>query len=335
MTTTYWRRIAACCAVAFAALVACTTPAFAQQTLGGILGTVTDTSGAVVQDVKAVLVSDATGLSRSVAAKANGEFAFSDLPVGSYTLTFTRDGFETSKHEGVVVQADRVSTLNVHMKVGSVSTSVEVTANPTLNSVDTTNGNVLDAQQIENTPLGTGSFTQLAVLSPGVSADLLSGTGTNQGLGNQNIWANGQRPTSNTFTFNSVMANNLFNGNSSSSVAASRAVLNTGQSFESNGSIGTNTSIYDAIGQALPTPPQQTISELRVNSSMFDAAQGATAGAHLDVTTKSGTNAYHGSVYGLLESSKLDSDPFFNRQVGLPTPDLHRYWAGAELGCPI
>jgi hypothetical protein len=335
MTTTYWRRIAACCLVAFAALLACSTPAFAQQTLGGILGTVTDTSGAVVPDVKAVLVSGTTGLSRSVAAKANGEFAFSDLPVGSYTLTFTRDGFETSKYEGVVVQADRVSTLNVHMKVGSVSTSVEVTANPTLNSVDTTNGNVLDVGQIENTPLGTGSFTQLATLAPGVSADLLSGTGTNQGLGNQNIWANGQRSTSNTFTFNSVVANNLFNGDSSSSVAASRAVLNTGESFQSNGSIGTNTSIYDAIGQSLPTPPQQTISELRVNTSMFDAAQGATAGAHLDVTTKSGTNEYHGSIYGLLESGKLDSDPFFNKQAGLPTPDLHRYWAGAELGGPI
>src|SRR6202007_2902051 len=109
----------------------------------------------------------------------------------------------------------------------------------------------------------------------------------------------------------------------------------TGESFQSNGIIGTNTSIYDAIGQALPTPPQQTISELRVDTSMFDASEGATAGAHLDVTTKSGTNEYHGSLYGLLESSKLDADPFFNRQVGLPTPDLHRYWVGAELGGPI
>jgi hypothetical protein len=139
-----------------------------------------------------------------------------------------------------------------------------------------------------------------------------------KGLGNQNIWANGQRSSSNTFTFNSVMSNNLFNGNSSSNVAASRAVLNTGESFQSNGSIGTNTSIYDAIGQALPTPPQQTIAEMRVDTSMFDASEGATAGAHLDVTTKSGSNEYHGSIYGLLESGKLDADPFFNRQIGLP-----------------
>jgi hypothetical protein len=61
-------------------------------------------------------------------------------------------------------------------------------------------------------PLATGSFTQLAVLTPGVSADLLSDTGTNTGLGNQNIWANGQRLSSNTFTFDGVIANNLFNG---------------------------------------------------------------------------------------------------------------------------
>jgi hypothetical protein len=335
MTTTNWRQVAFCGLYAFVLLLCSAVAATAQQTLGGIVGTVTDGSGAAVPSTKAALVSDTTGLSREVTGKANGEFAFSDLPAGSYTLTFTHDGYETSKHENVLVQADRVSTVNVQMKVGSVATSVEVTGNPSLNAVDTTNGNVMDSTQIESTPLGTGSFTQLATLAPGVSADLLSGTGTNQGLGNQNIWANGQRSTSNTFTFNSVMANNLFNGNSSSSVAASRAVLNTGESFQSNGSIGTNTSIYDAIGQALPTPPQQTISELRVNTSMFDAAQGATAGAHLDVTTKSGTNEYHGSVYGLLESGKLDADPFFNAQADLPTPDLHRYWAGAELGGPI
>lgn len=308
---------------------------FAQQTVGGVLGTVTDSSGAVVPAAQVKLVSTETGLTRSVVGKANGEYGFSDLPPGTYELTFTHDGFDTSKFADVVVQVGRVTTLNAQMKVGSVQTAVEVTANPMLNTVDTTNGTVMEATQIEATPLATGSFTQLATLAPGITANLLSGTGTNEGLGNQNLWANGQRSTSNTFTFNSVMANNLFNGNSSSNVAASRAVLNTGESFQSNGSIGTNTSIFDAIGQALPTPPQQTIQEMQVNTSMFDASQGDTAGAHLDVSTKSGTNQYHGSAYTLVESSRQDADPFFNRQIGLPTPDLHRYWVGAELGGPI
>lgn len=336
MIRLFSRRVAqVCLLLCVTVLSLCCYRSFAQQTVGGVLGTVTDISGAVVSSAQVKLVSKETGLSRSVVVKANGEYAFDDLTPGNYELSVTHDGFDTAKFSDVLVQAGRVTTLNVKLKVGSVSTAVEVSSTPLLNTVDTTNGNVLDAAQIESTPLATGSFTQLATLAPGVSAALLSGTGTNNGLGNQNLWANGQRSSSNTFTFNSVMANNLFNGNSSSNVAASRAVLDTGESFQSNGTIGTNTSIYDAIGQALPTPPQQTIQEMQVNTSMFDASQGDTAGAHLDVTTKSGTNQWHGSAYGLLESSKLDSDPFFNRQIGLPTPDLHRYWLGAELGGPI
>jgi hypothetical protein len=88
--------------------------------------------------------------------------------------------------------------------VGHVSESVDVTASNQLDQVDTTNGYVLGETIIQNTPLGTGSFTQLAILSPGVNADLLGGSGTNAGLGNQAIWANGQRDTSNSFTLNAI-----------------------------------------------------------------------------------------------------------------------------------
>jgi hypothetical protein len=100
---------------------------------------------------------------------------------------------------------------------------------PLLNEVDTTNGYVLDENVIRNTPLGTGSFTQLAILSPGVNADFLAGTGSNSGLGNQAIWANGQRDSSNSFVVNGISANNLFNGKSGSQVSSSRFTLNTGQ----------------------------------------------------------------------------------------------------------
>ncbi len=92
-----------------------------------------------------------------------------------------------------MVQADRTVTLALTLKAGAVSETVEVTATSLLNSSDTTNGYVLDSAQSLHYPLATGSFTQLATLSPGVNADLLSGAGTNNGLGNQNIWANGQR----------------------------------------------------------------------------------------------------------------------------------------------
>ena len=324
-------------ALAVAVTLSLTLPAAlqAQQSLGTISGTVTDQTSAIVPGATIVALDDQTAASRTTTSSSAGAYSFQALPIGTYSLTIQAPGFNTEQIASIPVQADRTATLNIRMKPGAVSTSVEVTATPQLNATDITNGYVLDAATIEKIPLGTGSFTQLATLSPGVHADLLADTGTNTGLGNQNIYSNGQRLTSNTFTMNSVMSNNLFNGASSSQVAESRAVLNTGESFQSNGTIRTNTSIFDAIGEALPSPPQQTIGEERVNTSMFDASQGATAGAHIDVTTKSGSNTFHGSAYGNFESSKLNANPFFNKQLGLPTPDLHRYLAGAELGGPI
>ena len=315
--------------------LAFTGAALAQQTLGRINGTVTDASGAVLGNTTVAITNDQTGAARQVSTQSNGVYLVQDLPIGTYSLSFSHEGFDTSKYASILVQADRSTTLNVMLKPGQVNTTVQVVATPLLNATDTTNGYVLDSTEIASRPLGTGSFTQLATLSPGVNADFLSDTGTNTGLGNQNIWANGQRLSSNTFTFNSVMANNLFNGASSSQVSANRAVLNTGENFLGNGVIQTNTSIYNAIGEALPTPPQETIAEMRVNTSMFDVTQGDTAGAHIDVTTKSGTNAFHGGAWGRLGNKKLNATPFFFNQNGEPNPDLHRYDAGAEIGGPI
>lgn len=323
------------CLMLACALVGINRNAAAQQTLGSLNGTVTDTSAAVVPGALITATDIQTGAVRTATSQTNGTYAIHDLPVGVYKVTVTMHGFAREDFPAIQVQADRTVTLNASLKPGSSSETVQVSATPLLNTVDTTNGYVLDSAQISSLPLGTGSFTQLATLSPGVNADFLAGTGTDTGLGNQNIWANGQRLSSNTFTFDGVMANNLFNGASSSQVAANRAVLNTGESFQNGGVIQTNTSIFDAIGEALPTPPQETISEMRVNTSMYDVSQGDTAGAHIDVTTKSGTNDLHGSIFGTFGDGRLNADPFFFKQVGLPTPDLHRYDIGAALGGPI
>ena len=310
-------------------------PARAQQTLGKVSGTVTDATGAAIPAASILLVNEQTAATRNTTSDGAGGYLVQDLSIGTYTVTITAQGFNTETLTGFLVQADRTASLQIKLKPGNVSVSVDVSATAQLNTTDPTNGYVLDATTIENTPLGTGSFTQLATMSPGVHADPLAGTGSNTGLGNQNIYANGQRSSSNTFTFNGVMSNNLFNGNSSSQVTEGRAVLDTGESFLTGGTVQTNTSIFDAIGESLPSPPQQTIAEERVNTSMFDASQGATAGAHIDVTTKSGTNKLHGSAYSNWESSELNATPFFYNQTNLPKPDLHRYVLGAELGGPI
>src|SRR5258708_7102512 len=247
-------------------------------------GTVSDSSGG---SIYGTVKSTAT-------SKSDGSFSIADLPIGTYEVTFIKDGFETDVHPQILVQGNRTATINAKLKPGAVSSTVTVTATPLLNETDTANGYTMDAEQIEAVPLGTGSFTQLANLAPGVNADFLSGSGSNEGLGNQGIVANGQRDTSNLFTFNGVNANNLFNGNSTSNISDSRFTLNTGEIFGVGGQVQTNSSVFDAIGQALPTPPIETIEEVHVSTSMYDASLGSASGAHIETTTSQAPTILHG-----------------------------------------
>jgi hypothetical protein len=324
----------------FSILFLLASSARAQQTLGGINGTITDSSGAVVQDATVKVHNAATGLEQSATTKADGSFSVVDLPIGTYSVTISKNGFKTEIHSQVPVQANRTTTVNAALQPGEVSVQVTVTATPLLDQTDTTNGYTLSSELIESAPLGTGSFTQLAILSPGVNADLLSGSGTNAGLGNQNIFANGQRDSSNSFSVNGVLTNNLFNGKSSSGVSDNRFVLNTGENFTAGGTIQTSTSVYSAIGQALPSPPQETIEELQVNTSMYDASEGAYSGAHISLQTKSGTNAFHGGAYEYHQTDAWNAAPFFrNSDPTIPAdqkvPTLKRNNFGGTIGGPI
>jgi hypothetical protein len=314
----------------------------AQLVLGNISGTTTDPQNLVISNVKVEVKNLNTNLLVSATTQANGSYQIPNLPVGNYSVTFSHEGFQTRVFSQILVQGNRTSTVDAQLQVGQVATVVEVTATPLRNEVEATNGYVLEAPTIVNTPLGTGSFTQLAVLSPGVNADFLPGSGTNAGLGNQAIWANGQRDTSNTFTFNGVKANNLFNGKSSSEVSEQRYVLNTGQftAPAGGGEIQTNVTVYNAIGQGLPTPAPEAIEEMRVNTSQYDSSQGGTSGAQIGLITKSGTNQFHGQVYEYLQNTAFNAAPFFrNADTAISAhdkvPALHYNRFGATLGGPL
>ncbi len=324
-----------------AAAVLCTGFLQAQQTLGGITGEVTDASGGVIQNVTISLTHEQTSVTRTTKTNDQGEYTFVNLPIGTYTLTYTAAGYQAQKTPHITVEADRTATLNVSLKVGQTSTTVEVEAAPLMNAVDTTNGYVMEQQQIDNVPLPTGSFTGLAILSPGVDAELPGGTGANSGLGNAPIWANGQRDTSNAFLLNGVDGSNLFNGKTTSQVDSFRVSNNTGQANNAAGGvIPSASSIYLAIGNAIPTPAPETIAEVRVNASMYDAQQGSSSGAHIDMSTKSGTNQLHGGAYLHRGTNWINAAPFFfkkdqNIPVSDKNPQLHRYSAGGDLGGPI
>jgi Carboxypeptidase regulatory-like domain len=317
--------------------------AHAQQTLGGITGTVTDSSGAVVSGATVTLVGDETKLSRTQTTSTTGSYLFVNLPIGTYTLSFTQQGFQAQNIPSIAVQANRTATVNAELKIGNVTESITVEETPLLNMVDTTNGYVMDKLQIEAVPLPTGSFTGLAILSPGVSAELSSGTGANAGLGNAPVWANGQRDTSNAYLMNGVNAYSLFNGKSTSQVASARVVNNTGIgsiSAVSSIPVQSSASVYLAIGESIPSPAPESIQEVRVNTSMYDAQQGSNSGAHIDMSTASGTNNIHGGAYLHRGTNWLNADPYFyNADPNIPAseknPELHRYTAGGTIGVPI
>jgi hypothetical protein len=345
MTTTYWRRLACSGLFAFALFLFLNIPSPAQQTLGSINGTILDPSGAAVPGATITVTNSQIDLTRTTKSQGNGFYQIFNLPIGVYQVSVTRDGFETTDQKGIIVQEARATTVNLAMKVGQASQTVEVTGNPLLNATDATNGYTLDSAQIEETPLATGSFTQLAVLAPGVNAELLSGIGTNSGLGNQPVWANGQRDTSNTFQVDGVDVTNLFNGKSSSQDTSQRYNFNIGEGPNTAGSIQNGTSVYGSNGNGMPSPPPDFLQELRVNTSLYDAQQGATSGAQIDANTRTGTSKWHGSAYGTRATNAFNAAPFFyklqNEETpasfpsNLVNPELHRETVGGTVGGPV
>jgi hypothetical protein len=315
----------------------------AQQTLGGITGQVIDPTGSALPNTTVSVTSEQTSLTRSTQSSGTGVYTFVDLPIGTYTLTFTAPGFDVQKTPHITVQADRTVTLNAQLKVAAAKAqTVEVEGSPLMNAVDTTNGYVMEKSEIQQVPLATGSFTGLATASPGVNAELDPGTGANAGLGNAPIWANGQRDTSNSFLLNGVDASNLFNGKSTSDVPSARVINSTGVSSSTGagGVIPTVASVYLSIGNALPTPAPEFLQEVHVNASMYGADQGSTSGAHIDMSTISGTNSMHGNLYVHRGTDWLNAAPFFfNQDANIPAadkvPELHRYVAGGTIGGPL
>jgi hypothetical protein len=318
--------------------------ALAQQTLGGLTGTVTDSSGAILSGARVELTGDDNGVDLKTTSQHNGVYQFQNLPVGIYTLVFTQAGFDAERVPAIPVQENRTATINASLKIGTANTVIEVHQTPLLNETDATNGYVLDTQQIQQTPLATGSFTQLALLAPGVSAEMLGGIGSNAGLGNQPIWANGQRDTSNGFNVDGVDVTNLFNGKSSSEDNSQRYAFNIGQGGATGGQQQTNTSVYGSNGNGLATPPPEFIQEIRVNTSQYDSQQGNHSGAQIDVNTATGGNSYHGQIFGNRATNFANAAPFFNKQgvlyqnnlpMSFLVPQLHRDIIGGTYGGPI
>jgi outer membrane receptor protein involved in Fe transport len=286
----------------------------AQTFRGTILGTVTDPTGAVIAGAKVTVKNAGTGLERATETSAGGSYSLPELPIGTYSVTVVQQGFQTFVATGVTVDVAAERRIDAAMKTGEVATKVEVSAD-TLPMVETTTntlGGVLTAQTVENMPVNGRDYTKLIYMNPGVagSPDQISDSPGSFG----EFSMNGARGRSNNYLLDGTDMNDGYRNDPAINEA---------------GVFGTPSTIL----------PIDAVAEVNVLSN-FQPEYGRSAGAIVNIVTKSGANTLHGSAGEYFRNSALDARNYFNpvkNADGTSNPKalFHNNQYGASLGGPI
>lgn len=282
----------------------------------GLTGRVSDPTGASLPETIVTLTRVETGEQRIVRTNSTGEWEARFLSPGTYRLVFESRGFKKLARDGVTVTTAEMGEVNVQMEVGAVDQTVEVVANAEmLSSTSATTVRTLDRKELEGLPTSSRNFTQLLVIEQGVSADI------SELLSNDNASispsVNGARTTNNSFVFNGMDVTNLLCCNSR--VNGDRGTIDQG-----GGSLSRNIA-----------PAPETLEEVKLQTSLYDAATGRNGGGNFQLVSKSGTNDFHGSVYHYFQNDKLIANDFFFNRAGLDRPVLRRNEGGGTIGGPI
>src|SRR5689334_520308 len=280
----------------------------AQTFRGTILGTVTDPSGALVSGAKVTVKNVATGLERSTQTSADGSYSIPELPIGTYTVTITQPGFQTSSTTGVVVDVATERRVDAAMKTGKTSETVEVSGE-LLPQVETTSaelGGTLTEQTIESLPVNGRDYTKLIYLNPGIagSPDQISDSPGSFGT----FSMNGSRGRANNFLLDGTDMNDGYRNDP--------AINEPG-----------------VFGDPATILPVDAVAELRVLSNT-EAEYGRNSGAIINIVTKSGTNQWHGGLLEYWRSGQVGARNFFN-EASTPKNSFLNNQFGASLGGPI
>lgn len=268
---------------------------FGQTFRGSIAGNVIDASGAAVPETKIQLRNDATGYSRESATTSNGDFNFPDLPLGFYTLTFSKSGFQTTKVDKIEVAVSRVTNLPVKLNVSSQATTVEISAMAaTIETTSTTLANVVNPQMVQDMPMNGRDFRQMLKMAPGVNP-----------LNNS---VNGMRTSGNNYQIDGADNNDAFHNTSA---------VNQG-------------GVAGIAGTLLPV---EAIDQFAIATNA-SAEQGRNGGSNVNLVIKSGTNELHGSAYYFNRREALASlTPF--QAPGSAKRVVRNDQYGFSLGGPI
>ncbi len=273
-------------------------PAFAQFT-SGIEGIVHDTTGAVIPGAKVTITDTRLGVSRVVETGQDGYFRIGSMAASTYNVEIQMAGFQTWTQNGLTLQVGETRTLTPELKVGAVSTNIQVSATAAaVNLVNPTTGSVISTVTVQTTPLPGQNIYGLASLTPGMTGGGVV-TGGNDNYTNEyaiNINAAGLRQEENGFQIDDAYTNTP--------------------------SRGGGTSI---------SPNPEIVQSVDVRTNNFDAQKGRNAGATVDVYTKSGSNEFHGTFDYYFTNNSLTARTHFENTV----PSFTRNETGATMGGPL
>lgn len=288
--------------VAFVLLVAFAFPMLAQTPSGEISGVVSDSNGSVIAGVRVTLTNSATNAVRELQTNDSGLYAIPALPPGIYTLKVEKTGFRAVERRNIEVLVGSASRIDVTLEIGEMTNTVEITGGaPVLQSENASIGTVIENRSIVELPLNGRNYLQLTSLIPGATTNGPSSSQGKQRMG-------GQR---NSFALNVSGQRIHFNHYSLDGIE------NTDLNFNS----------YMLL------PSVDALREFKVESGLFDAEYGR-AIAQINVSTKSGTNQFHGALFEFLRNSALDAKNYFDRPTE-PIPPFKRNQYGATVGGPV
>ncbi len=276
----------------------------AQQATGSVVGTVTDNAGAVVPNAPVTLTNVDTGDQRKASTNGSGDYQFLDLAPDNYKVDVAVPGFKRFTRLNVVVQVQGSTRVDAALQVGDVNQTVEVSSTPPLlETQQATVGQVVAGRAVTELPLNGRNILNLLELSAGVV------------------------PQGSTQAANAVAG---MQGNSFPEYAISGGVPNTGATFIDGAPL--NNGYINALSYE---PAQDSIQEFRIEGNNIGPEFGGTTDGIVTMVTKSGTNAFHGTLYDYLRNTVLNANTFFSDRAHLARPAFIQNQFGATIGGPV
>jgi hypothetical protein len=303
-----------------AMFVLCALAAFAQAGRGGISGLISDSTGAIIPEATITAQNRSTGVKVSAVSTAAGLYSFVSLAPGTYDVSATAKGFETVIHKSIKVDVDQVVTVNIALRVGSVSEVVTVSASSLVDTSNSTVGQLIGSETIDRVPLLTRNVFDLVQLSAGVTP------------------ANGAPNSSSSFAIENISSGRP--GVDVSSYTINGAIVGSVYYMVDGSPLGIAENNNAAIIPALDIP-EDGVEETRVETQNTPASYQSGGAGVISLVTKSGGNQFHGDVFGVFRPDVLAANEYFNKQSQISggtankPPAFHRYQEGASIGGPI